>query len=224
MTLHQHELLLQRFIDQELTPDERVDLIRELDRVPALRRRLLEMEMVAAEAQRLPRLTPRPGFAAQVLAGLPVPQKTWLQRIQEVLWMPRVAEWNVAGAAVAVALLLVLVWSFGRPSGVPSTSPSVARAPAVPSEPVVLVRLVMVQPNAATVAVAGDFNGWDPTRTPLLRNESGMWTTTIKLRPGRYQYMFVINGTEWRTDPLATDVSQDGFGQQNAVLEVDRAI
>lgn len=218
------DVLLQRFIDQELTPDERISLIRELDRSPDLRRRLLEMEMVAAEAQRLPRLTPRPGFTAQVLANLPVPRKTLLQRLREVLWMPHVTEWNVAGAAVVVALLLVLAWSFGRLSALPPTVPSVAVAPAMPAEPLVLVRLVMVQPSAATVAVAGDFNGWDPSRTPLLRADNGMWTTTIQLKPGRYQYMFVIDGKEWQTDPLASEVSQDGFGQQNAVLDVVRAI
>jgi anti-sigma factor RsiW len=216
------EILLQRFIDQELAPDERIELIRELDRAPALRRRLLELEMVAAEARRLPRLTPRPGFTAQVLANLPVPRKTWLQRLQEMLWMPHVAEWNMAGAAVAVALLLVLAWSFGRLSALSLAPPTVAVAP--PPEPQVIVRLIMVQPGAKTVAVAGDFNGWDPARTPLLRADSGMWTATIKLRPGRYQYMFVIDGKEWQTDPLASEVSQDGFGQQNAVLDVDHAI
>ena len=221
--MNQTERLLQRFIDQELTPNERVELIRELDRAPELRRRLLEMEMVAAEAPRLPRLTPRPGFTAQVLANLPVSRRTLLQRIQEMLWMPHVAEWNLAGAAATVALLLVLAWSFGRLSALPPTAPSVAVAPTA-EEPLVLVRLVMVQPGAGTVAVAGDFNGWDPARTPLTRAEGGMWTTTIKLRPGRYQYMFVVDGKDWQTDPLASEVSQDGFGQQNAVLDVDHAI
>ena len=221
--MNQTERLLQRFIDQELTPNERVELIRELDRAPELRRRLLEMEMVAAEAPRLPRLTPRPGFTAQVLANLPVSRRTLLQRIQEMLWMPHVAEWNLAGAAATVALLLVLAWSFGRLSALPPTAPSVAVAPTA-AEPLVLVRLVMVQPGAGTVAVAGDFNGWDPARTPLLRADNGMWTTTIKLRPGRYQYMFVVDGKDWQTDPLASEVSQDGFGQQNAVLDVDHAI
>jgi hypothetical protein len=222
--MNQTEILLQRFIDQELASDERIDLIRELDRAPALRRRLLELEMMAAEAQRLPRLTPRPGFTAQVIASLPVPRRTLLQRIQDVLWMPHVAEWNVAGAAVAVALLLVLAWSFGRLSVLSPMPPTVAVAPQAPAEPLVIVRLMMVRPDANTVAVAGDFNGWDPARTPLLRADSGMWTATIKLRPGRYQYMFVIDGMEWQTDPLASEVSQDGFGQQNAVLDVDHAI
>ena len=218
------DLLLQRFIDQELTPDERIGLLRELDRAPELRRRLLEMETVSAEARRLPRLAPRPGFAAQVLGQLPPERKSWLQRIQELLWAPHVAEWNLAGVATAAVLLLVMAWALGRLSALPPPAPTVASAPVPHGEPLVLVRLVMVQPTAATVAVAGDFNGWDPARTPLLRSDSGMWTATIKLKPGRYQYMFVIDGKEWQTDPLASEVSQDGFGQQNAVIEVDHAI
>ncbi len=222
--MNQTDLLLQRFIDQDLTPDERIGLLRELDRTPALRRRLLEMEMIAAEAPRLPRLTPRPGFAAQVLRQLPPARKSRLQRVQEFLWAPHVAEWNLAGAAAAAVLVLVMAWALGRLSALPPPAPTVASAPAPHNEPLALVRLVMVQPTAATVAVAGDFNGWDPARTPLLRNDGGMWTTTIRLKPGRYQYMFVIDGKEWQTDPLASEVSQDGFGQQNAVLEVDHAI
>ena len=65
----------------------------------------------------------------------------------------------------------------------------------------ILVRLVLLQPGAQSVAVAGDFNGWNPEQTKLEWSEGGMWTVTIPLKPGRYQYMFVIDGKQWIADP-----------------------
>ena len=84
----------------------------------------------------------------------------------------------------------------------------------------VFVRLVLLQPDARSVSVAGDFNGWNPGQTKLERSEGGMWTATIALKPGRYQYMFVIDGKQWIADPLAEEGAGDGFGSQNAVLDV----
>jgi 1,4-alpha-glucan branching enzyme len=86
--------------------------------------------------------------------------------------------------------------------------------------PTVFVRLVLLQPVAQSVSVAGDFNGWDPTQTKLERSDGGVWTATIPLKPGRYQYMFVIDGKQWIADPLAAEEATDGFGAQNAVLDV----
>ena len=93
-----------------------------------------------------------------------------------------------------------------------------SRAPG--QEAKVFVRLVLLQPGARSVSVAGDFNGWNPGQTQLERSEGGMWTATIPLKPGRYQYMFVIDGKQWLADPLAGEASGDGFGSQNAVLDV----
>jgi hypothetical protein len=33
--------------------------------------------------------------------------------------------------------------------------------------------------------------------------------------------MFVIDGKQWIADPLAAEAETDGFGAQNAVLDVD---
>jgi hypothetical protein len=35
-----------------------------------------------------------------------------------------------------------------------------------------------------------------------------------------HQYMFVIDGSEWVTDPGAERWSDDGFGNRNAVVAV----
>jgi hypothetical protein len=47
-----------------------------------------------------------------------------------------------------------------------------------------------------------------------------VWTAQLVLPPGTYEYMFVENGENWVTDPLALQTRDDGFGRKNAVLDV----
>jgi 1,4-alpha-glucan branching enzyme len=100
------------------------------------------------------------------------------------------------------------------------SSTSVPEMAAVPPPSRVLVRLVVVQPGARTVQAAGDFNGWNPGRTPLEPTSNGAWTVTIPLEPGRYEYQFVVDGEQWIADPFAVEQNDDGFGSRNAVIDV----
>ena len=73
-----------------------------------------------------------------------------------------------------------------------------------------------------TVAIAGDFNGWNPQSNLLEDPEGdGIWTGTLNLEPGRYEYMFVLDGEKWFPDPNALRYVKDGFGNKNAILEVN---
>ncbi|MDD3656678.1 MAG: zf-HC2 domain-containing protein [Atribacterota bacterium] len=72
-----------------------------------------------------------------------------------------------------------------------------------------------------SIAVVGDFNDWDPNRNLLIDdNNDGIWTVTLKLEPGRYEYMFIIDGQKWVPDPAAYRYVSDGFGNKNAVIEI----
>ena len=82
------------------------------------------------------------------------------------------------------------------------------------------LQLMVIAPSARTVAVTGSFNRWDATSDLLSGpDRSDRWTISLSLPPGRYEYLFVINGTEWTPDPLAPSVD-DGFGGLNSVLLV----
>ena len=77
-------------------------------------------------------------------------------------------------------------------------------------------------PAATSVAVVGDFNGWDPRRTPMVRaSHEGLWGARLRLPPGVYQYSFVIDGSVWEADPQAKRYADDGFGGMNSVIIVD---
>jgi 1,4-alpha-glucan branching enzyme len=82
----------------------------------------------------------------------------------------------------------------------------------------VTVRFVLVAPGARQVSLAGTFNRWDPSATPLVRSGTAdTWVATLALPPGEHQYAFVVDGARWVPDPAAPAVD-DGFGRRNSVL------
>jgi hypothetical protein len=80
-------------------------------------------------------------------------------------------------------------------------------------------QFVLVAPKASTVALVGDFNDWDPARSPM-QTAQGVWATTVSLAPGRYRYAFLVNGVEWRADPGAPVARDDEFGSPSSVITI----
>ena len=71
-----------------------------------------------------------------------------------------------------------------------------------------------------SVYVAGEFNGWDPTAKKLAyKARAGLYTTTMKLAAGSYQYKFVIDGT-WCVDPENSAFVANDQGTFNSVITV----
>jgi chromosome partitioning protein len=76
-------------------------------------------------------------------------------------------------------------------------------------------------PQAGSVSVAGDFNSWSTSTTPLAEgNRPGDWSGRMILPAGRYRYRLVVDG-KWMTDPHNTYVETNQFGELNNVIEVD---
>ncbi len=73
--------------------------------------------------------------------------------------------------------------------------------------------------SAKTVDVAGTFNSWNQTANPLqLQSDHKTWSTSISLKPGVYQFKFVVDGI-WYTAPGYPTID-DGNGDTNSVLYV----
>lgn len=86
------------------------------------------------------------------------------------------------------------------------------------------VTFMMNAPGARQAAIAGSFNGWDKERDRLSGpDKAGWWTITLPLGFGRYEYLFLVNGTQWVLDPYALITADDGFGGKNGVLSVGPA-
>lgn len=82
------------------------------------------------------------------------------------------------------------------------------------------VVFVTLYPHAGAVQIAGDFNNWQPTATPLEKvGSSGVWQTKIKLPTGKYRYRLVVDG-QWQQDPYNEMTELNPFGEFNSVVEV----
>jgi len=72
---------------------------------------------------------------------------------------------------------------------------------------------------AKSVHLAGSFNGWSATATPLGDPDGdGTWTATLTLDAGRYPYKFVLNGTTWQRDADNPHAEPDGHEGTNSIL------
>ncbi len=77
----------------------------------------------------------------------------------------------------------------------------------------------LMAPKASRVSVTGNFNSWDKAGTPLKKDKSGLWTTDLGLKPGRYEYKYIVDG-QWWTDPANRNIVRNSFGSENSVIEI----
>lgn len=135
------------------------------------------------------------------------------------LFQPRPITLRPVWVPVLAAALVAVVWLSGRERS--TTAPP---GPAVTSRAsdTLYVRFELRAPGAQAVSLAGSFNGWTPDDVPLTRHDNGLWSVTIPLSIGEYEYQFVVDGSEWLPDPTAHAEVDDGFGGRNSVLVVGR--
>jgi Glycogen recognition site of AMP-activated protein kinase len=150
------------------------------------------------------------GAVMTEVAAKPAPAREetalqWLLRSRTIHMSPLTG--TLAAAAILVLFLL------------PRQQQSVTTDPAETTT-AILVEFRLEAPGAMSVALAGDFNDWETDMVLEDRNGDGVWRGRVPIQPGIHKYMFVIDGTEWVTDPDAERYSDDGFGNRNAVLAV----
>jgi hypothetical protein len=77
--------------------------------------------------------------------------------------------------------------------------------------------------SATTVHLAGEFNGWDSGATAMADEDGdGVWTVTLELAPGRYEYKFVVDpGASWEPDAGNPERVGDNHGGENSVLIIE---
>ena len=174
---------------------------------------------------------PPQGLAGRIageLAKMPAPSPPWRSRLARVFGRPRL-DWGYRLATLVLLMgILAGVWLLvARRSG---TSPPVpgqkgaARLAGAARPPrggkLVSVTFAFYAPKAQSVAVVGSFNDWDPKRGSMTRGRDGNWTLQVKLPTGRYEYLFLVDGSRYEADPDAIELIPDGLGHQNAVLRL----
>lgn len=239
--MNEVENLIEKWLADEITPLERDQLAQHAALDPEVAHTLAALEQHDKTLAIL-RLGPAAPFdmanavLRQVQNEKSISHRTSiLQRIKS-LWTSQWTWSAPRAAAIAVVLLAVgiLVGRLTSPLDSiplapsvdpPSTTVAAAQTTAAnlqtENETQSMVRFVFRAERAASVAIVGDFNDWND-RAHLLQRaaDSDLWTTTVPLKKGMYEYMFVVDGTQWKVDPLATRFRDDGFGNKNAVLEL----
>lgn len=76
--------------------------------------------------------------------------------------------------------------------------------------------------QATRIFLSGEFNSWS-TNMHLFGREKGEWVCRIDLKPGKYQYKFIVDG-EWMIDPANPNSITTTEGYVNSVLEIPKRI
>ncbi len=104
---------------------------------------------------------------------------------------------------------------------VQKTAKPAAAKPVAPAKPVAkAVTFTIHAEKGKSVYLAGEFNKWDPTAKKMAyKAKEGIYSASVKLLPGSYQYKFVIDGT-WCADPENTNSVQNDQGTFNSLVVV----
>ncbi len=230
--------LIDKYLDGELTEEEAATFLEAVARDPEMEAELRTYEEMLSLSVCDPSDGPSTGFTDAVMnrisagAGRPAVQAT--QTRKPVRWR-LIRAWRFG---LAWASVLGLAFAVGRMTAGPGLEPGAGSEVTSVSEPGPrgdlqlagasfqgqrprLVRLIYIpsDPDVARVTIAGTFNRWNPEGITMERT-GDVWTAQLVLPPGTYEYMFVENGENWVTDPLALQTRDDGFGRKNAVLDV----
>jgi hypothetical protein len=74
-------------------------------------------------------------------------------------------------------------------------------------------------PPGETVTVAGSFNGWDPFMYELVESPAGVYSLSLPLPPGKYQYIFFHRGERF-LDPYNSSRVYSREGKAVSEIEI----
>lgn len=81
------------------------------------------------------------------------------------------------------------------------------------------VRFSIHLPGAESVQLVGEFNDWNPNQGVMRDVDGkGLWSKELRLKPGTYQYRFIVDG-QWIEDPNNPRKVDSPLGVQNSIIE-----
>ncbi|EAQ64304.1 isoamylase N-terminal domain protein [Marinomonas sp. MED121] len=93
------------------------------------------------------------------------------------------------------------------------------------SKPVCKVKFALSKEqvaNAKSIALVGEFNNWDTSATPMRKQKSGVFASTIDLAVDQtYQFRYLLDGNIWINDESADGyVSSQVSHEANCLISV----
>lgn len=81
-------------------------------------------------------------------------------------------------------------------------------------------QFTLLAPHAHHVVLAGNFNDWNTSSHPLIKDDEGIWQIELYLEAGEYEYKFVVD-EEWKIDPECTIFVATAEGLTNCIKVVE---
>jgi hypothetical protein len=230
------DLMLSRYLDGEAGEGESAEVEKAFLENPALKEEALRLKKLKSELKEMGEDNVPRDLNALIMKRV-VEEKprnrfyTFLFRPRPIFLRTSVAAGLTAAAAAAVLVLLAFHVIRSDRSVEPGAPVAHGAGPRAEDEKlqdsskqeeaqpdVRSVGFSVRLPEAGSVSLVGDFNEWSEDGIELRDDDSdGLWTVEIRIKPGRYQYMFVVNGKEWIVDEHADAVIDDGFGSLNSI-------
>jgi len=142
---------------------------------------------------------------------------------------PRSTSASTLATAAGIALVMLVGLQDRVDTGAPRSRRAVVIGDSVASvasairDTLRIVQFMLTAPAASRVALAGDFNGWDPREIEMTRDSrDGRWAVTLALAPGRHSYAYVVDDTQWVRDPVGTTAEPNDLAPPRSVIVVTR--
>ena len=178
-----------------------------------------DLRRIAGMIANLPDREPPAEIIDSVMARIKPKKLGTLRALWRRMQVPMTfAPLRMVAASLALAFLAVLLLVDRSPEQLSVTSvPQSANG----SERTVVFTLNM--PGASRVELIGSFNRWKPGDSVMMWDETRKaWVLSLDLRKGRYEYAFLVDGEKVVPDPNALIYQNDGFGNKNSILIVER--
>lgn len=81
------------------------------------------------------------------------------------------------------------------------------------------VNFICQAPHATSVSLVGDFNGWNPTATPMKQGPDKAWSVMLELKHGHHRYAFLVDGV-LTLDPRAQGITRNDKNERVCLIPV----
>jgi len=219
------------FLDEEASPEERRLLEEKCQENKALADEKASFERTVSLLKGSAPVQPPTGFTDRVMLRIEEKPIGIGKKILQWITSPMDIHMNWAWKWSLVFTLVLLItagttWQYLRIQRTHLQVDQLKQQLAGLKNQPVPTRFFFYGPMAESVHLAGSFNDWEIDERFRLVNPGGgaVWSITLMLKPGEYEYMFLVDQKKWVTDPGAVASRFDGFGHRNSIVEVLREI
>jgi hypothetical protein len=214
-------------IDGETSLEDKHRLEKECLKNPQLAKEKEIYEKLISTLKEPDRLDTPPGFTEKVMAR--IKNKPLQIRAKIYRWIQTPLEfhlnWIWKWSLVFTTILLVLAgakWEHFRVQELHKEIDQLERYISDLKQKPIPTHFVFYSASAKSVHIVGSFNDWQIKEQFRMVNltDDGIWSITVMLKPGQYEYMYLVDGKNWVTDPSAIDYRSDGFGNKNSIVDV----